>query len=117
MMVDMGLYKIVHNYREPLHARIFNACIEDWELDILRTRYKYNEQRLLHKYKNIRLFDDENNQIYIIASKHLEFKKPTRRNKQYCVVGHTINWRDGYDLDLLISIGINDYFMVIIKGV
>ena len=27
MMVDMGLDNIVHNDREPLHARIFNAWI------------------------------------------------------------------------------------------
>ena len=30
MMVDMGLDNIMHNYREPHHSRIFNACIEDW---------------------------------------------------------------------------------------
>ena len=29
MMVDMGLDNIVHNDREPRHARIFNAWIED----------------------------------------------------------------------------------------
>ena len=31
MMVDMGLDNIIHNYREPLHASIFNAWIEYWE--------------------------------------------------------------------------------------
>ena len=62
MMVDMGLDKIVHNDREPRHARIFNAWIEDWESDIARKKYQENEQRLLQKYKNVRLFDDEDNQ-------------------------------------------------------
>ena len=33
------------------------------------------------------------------------------------MVGHPINWRDGYDLDLLISRDINEYFMLLIKGV
>ena len=37
MMVEMGIDKIVYNYSEPLHARIFNAWIEDWESDIMIT--------------------------------------------------------------------------------
>ena len=73
MMVDMGLDKILHNDREPLHARIFNDWIDDWESDTLRTRDSDNEQRLLHKYKNIRFFDEENNQIYMIFSENLDF--------------------------------------------
>ena len=59
MMVDMGLYNIVNNYREPFHARIFNAWIKDQELDILRAQDQDNDQRLLRKYKNIRFLDDE----------------------------------------------------------
>ena len=95
---------------------IFNAWIEDWESDILRTRDQENEQRLLYKYKNIRFFDDEYNQTYMITPVNLEFKGSTRRNNQYCVVGQTLNWRDGDNLDLLISRYINDDFMVLIKG-
>ena len=37
MMVDMGLDNIVHNDREPHHARIFNSLIKDLESDIPRT--------------------------------------------------------------------------------
>ena len=59
MMVDMGLDNIVHNDREPHHARILNDRIKDWESDILRTRYQENEQQLLKKYNNIRFLDDE----------------------------------------------------------
>ena len=116
MMVDMGLDKIVHNDTEPLHARIFNTYIEDWESDTLRTRDQENEQLILHKYKNIRFLDDEDNQTYMIAPGNLEFKGATRRNKQYCVVGNPPDWRDGDNLDILISRYINDDFMVIIKG-
>ena len=76
MMVDMGLDNIVHNDREPCHARIFNACIEDWESDILRTRDQENEQRLLHQYTNIRFLDDEDNQTYIIAPEIWILKGP-----------------------------------------
>ena len=47
----------------------------------------------------------------------MEFKDPTIRNNQYCVVGQTLNCMGGDHLDLLISIEINDYFMVLIKGV
>ena len=54
MVVDMGLDNIVNNDREPRHSMIFNAYIEDWESDILRTRDQENEKYLLHKYKNIR---------------------------------------------------------------
>ena len=55
---DMGLDKILHYDREPHHTRIYNAWIEDWESDILRTPYQENDQRLLKKYKNIRLLDN-----------------------------------------------------------
>ena len=47
MMVDIGLDNIVHNNRDPCHAMISNAWIEDLESDILRTRDQDNEQRLL----------------------------------------------------------------------
>ena len=53
----------------------------------------------------------------MISPENLEFKGPTRRNKQYCVVGQPLDWRDGDDLDILISIYINDNLIVIIKGV
>ena len=66
-MVEMGLDDIVHNDREPRHARIFNSWIEDWESDILITQGQENEQQLLQKYKNIRFLDDEDNQTYMIA--------------------------------------------------
>ena len=49
MMVEMGLDNIVRNDREPLHARIFNAWIKDWESDIRITRDQDNEQHLIKK--------------------------------------------------------------------
>ena len=115
MMVDMGLDKTVHNDMETRHARKFNAWIEDQESDILITRDQENQQRILQKYKNIRFFYDKDNQIYMVSPENFEFKGPTRRNIQYCVVGKPLDWRDGYDLDLLISKDINDDFVVLIK--
>ena len=117
MMVDMGFDFKKNHDREISHARISNAWIKDWDSDILRTQNQENEQRLLHKYNNLRFPDDEENQIYIIAPESLDFKRPTGRNKQYCVVKQPLNWRDGNALDLLISIEINNDFMVLIKGV
>ena len=49
MMVDMGLDSIVYNDRKTCHAKIFNACIKDWESDILRTQDQENEQQILQK--------------------------------------------------------------------
>ena len=83
---DMGLDKILHHDREPHHTRIYNAWIEDWESDILRTPYQENDQRLLKKYKNIRLLDNEDNQSYMIAPESFDPKGPTIRNKQYFMV-------------------------------
>ena len=60
-MVDMGINNIVHNYGDPLDARIFNAWIEDWESDTLRTLYQDNEQRLMQIYKSIMFLDYEDN--------------------------------------------------------
>ena len=117
MMVGMGIDKIVYNDRYPRHARIFNAYIKDWESEILVTQDQENYQRLLQKYKNIRFLDDENNKTYMIDPDSLEFKGPTIINKQYCVVGQTLDWRDGNNLDLLTSIEINADFVVLIKVV
>ena len=117
MMVHTSLDIIVRNDRKPCHVRIFYAWIKDWESDILRTWDQENKKRFLHKYKNIRFFDDEYNQTYIFATEHLEFKGPTRRSKQYCVFGKPLDWRDGDNLDLLLSREINDDFMVLTKGV
>ena len=71
VMVDMGLDNIVHNDGGPHHASIFNALIKDWVSDNLRKLYQYNEQRLFHKYNNIRFLDDEDNQTYMIAWENL----------------------------------------------
>ena len=53
----------------------------------------------------------------MIAPENSDFKGPTRRNNQYCVVGQPLDWRDEDNLDLLISRDINDDFMVLTKGV
>ena len=117
MMVDMGLDKFFHNDRYRCHDRIFNAWIKNWDADILRSQDQNNEQCLLQKYKNIRFLDDEKNQTNMITPESLEFKGPTRRYKQYFVVGNPLDWNDGDNLDLLISKDINDDFIVLIKGV
>ena len=103
MMVDMGLDNIMHHDREICHVRRFNAWIEDWDSDILITLDQGNEQCLLQKYKNLRLLDDEDNKTYMISQENLEFKGPNIRNKQYCVIGNPPNWKDGDNVDLLIS--------------
>ena len=61
--------------------------------------------------------DDEDNQTYMLAPEYLYFKGTTRSNNQYCVVGQPLNWRYGYNFDLMISIDINDKFMLIINVV
>ena len=102
--------------REPRHARILNAWIDDQDSDILRTRYQENEKRFLQKYNNLRFLDDEDNKNDMIASENLDFKGPTRRNNQYSVVGQTLNLRDGDNVELIISRYFNDDVMVLIKG-
>ena len=73
-------------------------------------------KRVLQKYKNLRFLDDDDNKNYMTAPENWEFKGPTRRNNQYCVVGQHINRRDGENVDLLILRDTNDDFMVLIKG-
>ena len=63
----------------------------------------------------MRFLDDEDNQTYTIVPENLEFIGPTRSNKQYFVVGQPLNWRDGDNLDLLISKEINDDFMILVN--
>ena len=80
------------------------------------TQYQDNEQRLLHKYNNLRFLDDEENKNYIIVAENLDFKGPTRWNNQYSVVGQTLNLRDWDNVELIISRYFNDDVMVLIKG-
>ena len=61
--------------------------------------------------------DDDYNQTYMISPEKLEFKGPTRSNKQYFLVGKPLNFSYGYNVDILVSREINDDFMVLIKGV
>ena len=114
-MVDMVIDKNLHHDRETRHARIFNAWIKYWESDTLITRDQDNEQRLHKKYNNLMFLDDEYNHTYTIAPENLEFKGPTRSNRQFCVVIKSPDWKNGYTVDLLISIYINDDFIVLIK--
>ena len=51
----------------------------------------------------------------MISPEILDFKGPTKRNKQYFVVGYPLSCRDRDNVYLLISIDINDDFMVLIK--
>ena len=53
----------------------------------------------------------------IYCPRKLDFKGTTRNNKQYYVVGKPLNWRDGDNVDLLISREINDDIMVCVKVV
>ena len=53
----------------------------------------------------------------MIVPENLVFKGTTISNKQYFVFGKPINWRDGDNVELVMSIYINDDFMVLIKGV
>ena len=53
----------------------------------------------------------------MIAPENLEIKGPTRSNKQYCVVGQSLNCRDGDNVGILTSRYLNDDFMVLIRGV
>ena len=52
----------------------------------------------------------------MITPENLKFKGPTRRNNQYCEVGQPLDWRDGDNLNLLISRETNDDLMVLIKA-
>ena len=115
MMVDTGLDKTVHHDREPRQKRILNFLIDDWESDTLRALDQENDKRLMQKYKNLMFLDDEGNHIYMIPPENLEFKGPTRRNKQYFVVGKPLEWKDEDNMYLLISRDINDDFMVLIR--
>ena len=47
MIADMGLDNIVNHDRELCHIRTFNAWIDDWKSDILRTQDQDNDKRIL----------------------------------------------------------------------
>ena len=71
----------------------------------------------MQKYKNLRFLDDESNKTYMIAPENLNFKGPTISNNQYCAVDQPLDWRNGDNVDLLVSRYLNYYCMLLIKGV
>ena len=53
--------------------------IENWEDESRKIKSPENEFKLLHKYTGLKIFDDEEEKVYIILNLNLEWKKEDKR--------------------------------------
>ena len=69
--------------------RIFRAWIEEWEEDLLKKNDILAEVRLLEKYKDLVFYDPDNDCIYTVWHKNLEWQRG--RNGGWCLIGCPMN--------------------------
>ena len=115
--LNLGLedLNITEHEREEPQKRIFNAWIEEWEVKILGEKKQENQARLLDKYQLMRFVDDEDGLNYEVSPENLEFKGK-RNDRQWCVIGQKIGWKEGDSTEGFISRGINKELMVLIAN-
>ena len=65
--------------------RIFRAWVEDWEKPLLNTNDIIAEVRLLDKYKDLVFYDHNNECVYTVWHKNLEWQRG--RNGGWCLIG------------------------------
>ena len=65
--------------------RIFRAWVEDWEKPLLNTNDIIAEVRLLEKYKGLVFYDTDNECVYTVWHKNLEWQR--ERNGGWCLIG------------------------------
>jgi hypothetical protein len=53
--------------------------IENWEDESRKIKSPEKEFKLLHKYPGLKIFDDEEEKVYIILNLNLEWKKEDKR--------------------------------------
>ena len=69
--------------------RHFRAWIEEWEEDLLKKNDIIAEVRLLEKYKDLVFYDPDNDCIYTVWDKNLEWQRG--RNGGWCLIGCPMN--------------------------
>jgi len=110
--VDMGATSIIK----------FKCFEEGWEQEARTKKLSANEFRLLQKYKGVRFFDEEEEQIYEIWSNNLEWQKRINKDSTtpcYVVLAKPLGEDDdeGPDNDdlELVSYRINEALYDMIK--
>jgi hypothetical protein len=82
---DLGLekYGVVLNMEADCTI-VFKCFEENFEEKARTNKLAINEFRLLQKYKGVRFFEDDEDQIYEIFAKNLEWQKKTARTPRRC---------------------------------
>ena len=65
--------------------RIFRAWVEDWEKPFLKINNVIAEVRLLEKYKDLVFYDPNNECVYTVWHKNMEWQ--SGRNSGWCLIG------------------------------
>ena len=67
--------------------RILRAWVEDWENPLLKINRIIAEVRLLEKYKELFFYDTDNECVYTVWHKNMEWQRG--RNGGWCLIGCT----------------------------
>jgi len=87
---DLGLEKYDAAVDIPVAPTTkFKNFIEGWECEATKNKSAENEFKLLSKYKGIKFYDDDEDQVYVILDTNLEWKKKDKSDREtpcYCVL-------------------------------
>jgi hypothetical protein len=100
---DLGLDKfgVEINMDAEDERASFKNYPEDWEEECIKKKTKSNEHLLLKKYRDVRFFDDDTDEVFVI-SKNLEWKKKTKgdsRTPCFGVAASLVGDGDGHHDD------------------
>ena len=65
--------------------RIFRVWVEDWEKPFLKINDGISEVRLLEKYKDLVFYDPDNECVYTVWHKNMEWQRG--HNGDWCLIG------------------------------
>ena len=71
--------------------RIFRAWVEDWEKPLLKINDVIAEVRFLEKYKDLVFYDPDNECIYNVWHKTLEWQRG--HNGGWCLIGFPADYK------------------------
>jgi len=97
---DLGLDKfgVKINMDAEDERAIFKNFVEDWEEESIKKRSKSNEHLLLKKYRGVRFYDVDTDEVFVIA-KNLEWKKKTKGDSRTPCFGIVASLVGGGDDD------------------
>lgn len=122
---DLGLAKFgIRIDMEAEDVTKFVCYEEAWEADAIKNKLNLNEFKLLQKYKDVRFYDDDEEQIFKVISTNLDWKKKDKQDKStpcYVLLAKPVREEEGEEEgsdngdESIVSYHINDFFFDMVK--